>query len=91
MKEKQVYTRSEFCDNCKRYSVFEQVGINTLMCRNCGNNIPKHRVDYFSILLLILSAIFFPVACWYLTGEFTTVIMIIVGILSLLLVILDKI
>lgn len=91
MKEKQIYTRSEFCEKCKRYAVFEQVGVNTLVCRNCGNDVPKHRIDYFSVLAIVLPAIFFVWVCWYLTGEFPTTAMIIVGIISLLLVIFDKI
>jgi uncharacterized membrane protein YphA (DoxX/SURF4 family) len=61
-----------------------------MMCRNCGDNIPKHRIDYLSIIAMFLPAIFFVGIYWYLIGEFPTSIVIIIGIVSLVIIISGK-
>ena len=62
------YVRSEFCDKCNVYSVFVQTGSNTLSCKKCGNNIPKYRIDYQSVILAIISSCLFMYGVWYFTS-----------------------
>lgn len=68
MKDKLAYTRQEFCDNCKVFSTFEQVGSTTLVCKKCGNSISKYRIDYVSIILATISSVLVVYGVWYITG-----------------------
>jgi len=81
---KKGHSRTEFCENCKTVSTFEQVGCNTLECKRCGNCICKYRLDWGFLVIVFVVIFAFAIGACYIMGEMTVGLLVNCAILFII-------